>query len=123
MDRKWRHPETVGPVWLQPRQVRTVLGVCRCHVYRYYTEVTHIDLIVWIFPSSLFWILPFLVMRVLGIPCRIVTNYNSAHDTNANLVIEEVYSETGQKLNLSRDSIWSVVISIRFTRCMIEKPL
>ncbi|XP_024126836.1 transglutaminase 5, like [Oryzias melastigma] len=47
------------------------------------------------------------VMRVLGIPCRIVTNYNSAHDTNANLVIEEVYSETGQKLNLSRDSIWN----------------
>ncbi|XP_035980591.1 protein-glutamine gamma-glutamyltransferase 5-like [Fundulus heteroclitus] len=47
------------------------------------------------------------VMRVLGIPCRVVTNFNSAHDTNANLVIEEYYSETGQKLNRSRDSIWN----------------
>ncbi|XP_037535760.1 transglutaminase 5, like [Nematolebias whitei] len=47
------------------------------------------------------------VMRVLGIPCRVVTNFNSAHDTNANLVIEEHYSETGQKLNHSKDSIWN----------------
>ncbi|XP_068568547.1 transglutaminase 5, like [Cebidichthys violaceus] len=47
------------------------------------------------------------VMRVLGIPCRPITNFNSAHDTNANLVIEEYYSETGQKLNHSKDSIWN----------------
>ncbi|XP_031699286.1 transglutaminase 5, like [Anarrhichthys ocellatus] len=47
------------------------------------------------------------VMRVLGIPCRVITNFNSAHDTNDNLVIEEYYSETGQKLNLSKDSIWN----------------
>ncbi|XP_074497796.1 transglutaminase 5, like [Sebastes fasciatus] len=47
------------------------------------------------------------VMRVLGIPCRVVTNFNSAHDTNDNLVIEEYYSETGQKLNRSKDSIWN----------------
>lgn len=48
-------------------------------------------------------------MRVLGIPCRVVTNFNSAHDTNGNLVIEEYYTETGQKLKRSTDSIWSVV--------------
>ncbi|XP_029906957.1 transglutaminase 5, like [Myripristis murdjan] len=47
------------------------------------------------------------VMRVLGIPCRVVTNFNSAHDTNGNLVIEEYYSETGQKLHHSKDSIWN----------------
>ncbi|XP_054607912.2 transglutaminase 5, like isoform X1 [Nothobranchius furzeri] len=47
------------------------------------------------------------VMRVLGIPCRVVTNFNSTHDTNANLVIEEYYTETGQKLNYSKDSIWN----------------
>ncbi|CAG5979073.1 unnamed protein product [Menidia menidia] len=47
------------------------------------------------------------VMRVLGIPCRVVTNFNSAHDTNANLVIEEYYSETGKKLNFTKDSIWN----------------
>ncbi|XP_074524948.1 transglutaminase 5, like [Halichoeres trimaculatus] len=47
------------------------------------------------------------VMRVLGIPCRVVTNFNSAHDTNDNLVIEEFYSENGKKLNRSKDSIWN----------------
>lgn len=47
------------------------------------------------------------VMRVLGIPCRVVTNFNSAHDTNDNLVIEEYYSETGQKLKRTKDSIWN----------------
>ncbi|XP_042260194.1 transglutaminase 5, like [Thunnus maccoyii] len=47
------------------------------------------------------------VMRVLGIPCRVVTNYNSAHDTNKNLVIEEYYNEKGEKLNNSNDSIWN----------------
>lgn len=45
-------------------------------------------------------------MRVLGIPCRVITNFNSAHDTNANLVIEEFYNEMGLKLKLSADSIW-----------------
>lgn len=52
-------------------------------------------------------------MRVLGIPCRVVTNYNSAHDTNGNLVIEEYYSTTGQKLNRTKDSIWLVLYLIR----------
>lgn len=47
-------------------------------------------------------------MRVLGIPCRVVTNFNSAHDTNGNLVIEEYYTVMGQKLNHSKDSIWLV---------------
>lgn len=47
------------------------------------------------------------VMRVLGIPCRVVTNFNSAHDTNDNLVIEEFYNETGQKLKHGHDSIWN----------------
>lgn len=51
-------------------------------------------------------------MRVLGIPCRVVTNFNSAHDTNGNLVIEEYYTETGQKLNRSKDSIWLVLFSL-----------
>lgn len=45
-------------------------------------------------------------MRVLGIPTRVVTNYNSAHDTNGNLVIEEYYTEKGEKLPQNQDSIW-----------------
>ncbi|KAF7711609.1 transglutaminase 5, like [Silurus meridionalis] len=47
------------------------------------------------------------VLRVLGIPTRVVTNYNSAHDTNGNLVIEEYYTEKGEKLTQNRDSIWN----------------
>jgi len=54
-------------------------------------------------------------MRVLGIPCRVITNFNSAHDTNNNLVIEEYYSETGQKLKYSNDSIWSVGMHLLMT--------
>ncbi|KAA0713281.1 Protein-glutamine gamma-glutamyltransferase 5 [Triplophysa tibetana] len=47
------------------------------------------------------------VMRALGIPTRAVTNFSSAHDTDGNMVIEEYYSELGQKLSLSKDSIWN----------------
>ncbi|XP_016424423.1 protein-glutamine gamma-glutamyltransferase 5-like [Sinocyclocheilus rhinocerous] len=47
------------------------------------------------------------VMRALGIPTRVVTNFNSAHDTNRNIVIEEYYSEMGEKLPIGRDSIWN----------------
>ncbi|XP_077056001.1 transglutaminase 5, like [Siphateles boraxobius] len=47
------------------------------------------------------------VMRALGIPTRVITNFNSAHDTNANMVIEEYFSENGEKLSIGRDSIWN----------------
>ncbi|XP_062419229.1 protein-glutamine gamma-glutamyltransferase 5-like [Pungitius pungitius] len=47
------------------------------------------------------------VMRVLGIPSRVVTVFNAAHDGDANLTIEEFYSSSGEKLNLSKDSIWN----------------
>uniref|UniRef100_A0A3Q3JHG3 protein-glutamine gamma-glutamyltransferase n=2 Tax=Monopterus albus TaxID=43700 RepID=A0A3Q3JHG3_MONAL len=59
------------------------------------------------------------VMRVLGIPCRVVTNFNSAHDTNGNLVIEEYYSETGLKLNNSKDSIWNFHL---WVECWMTRP-
>ncbi|XP_066519605.1 protein-glutamine gamma-glutamyltransferase 2 [Hoplias malabaricus] len=45
------------------------------------------------------------VSRALGIPCRVVTNYLSAHDTNANLVIERYIDENYK--NVSRDMIWN----------------
>uniref|UniRef100_A0A8C6UTV3 protein-glutamine gamma-glutamyltransferase n=1 Tax=Neogobius melanostomus TaxID=47308 RepID=A0A8C6UTV3_9GOBI len=47
------------------------------------------------------------VLRVFGIPSRVVTVFNAAHDANANLIIEEYYSSTGEKFNLSKDSIWN----------------
>lgn len=45
-------------------------------------------------------------MRCLGIPSRVVTNYNSAHDTNGNLTIDRYLSETGEQERRSKDSIW-----------------
>ncbi|KAM6248297.1 protein-glutamine gamma-glutamyltransferase 2 [Porphyrio hochstetteri] len=47
------------------------------------------------------------VMRCLGIPSRVVTNYNSAHDTNGNLVIDRYLSEAGEENRRSRDMIWN----------------
>ncbi|KAM7401843.1 hypothetical protein PAMP_017121 [Pampus punctatissimus] len=47
------------------------------------------------------------VSRALGIPCRVVTNYLSAHDTNSNLVIERYIDENGQSISPSRDMIWN----------------
>ncbi|XP_065705788.1 protein-glutamine gamma-glutamyltransferase 2 isoform X1 [Patagioenas fasciata] len=47
------------------------------------------------------------VLRCLGIPSRVVTNYNSAHDTNGNLVIDRYLSETGEEERRSRDMIWN----------------
>ncbi|KAK9515699.1 hypothetical protein VZT92_026325 [Zoarces viviparus] len=56
----------------------------------------------WVFASVLCT-----VMRVLGIPSRVVTVFNAAHDVNGDLIIEEYYSSTGEKLDLSKDSVWN----------------
>ncbi|RXN25868.1 glutamine gamma-glutamyltransferase [Labeo rohita] len=47
------------------------------------------------------------VMRALGIPTRVITNFNSAHDTDGNMVIKEYYDENGIKLSIGKDSIWN----------------
>uniref|UniRef100_A0A8B9RX26 Transglutaminase 2 n=1 Tax=Accipiter nisus TaxID=211598 RepID=A0A8B9RX26_9AVES len=47
------------------------------------------------------------VLRCLGIPSRVVTNYNSAHDTNGNLVIDRYLNETGEQEQRSKDMIWN----------------
>ncbi|KAL0977824.1 hypothetical protein UPYG_G00161730 [Umbra pygmaea] len=47
------------------------------------------------------------VSRALGIPSRVITNYQSAHDTNSNLVIERYIDENGQLVQKSNDMIWN----------------
>ncbi|XP_034508948.1 protein-glutamine gamma-glutamyltransferase E-like, partial [Ailuropoda melanoleuca] len=46
------------------------------------------------------------VLRCLGIPSRVITNFESAHDTNANLMIDVVYNEKGMLIE-SDDSVWN----------------
>ncbi|NWI56947.1 TGM2 glutamyltransferase, partial [Calyptomena viridis] len=47
------------------------------------------------------------VMRCLGIPTRVVTNYVSAHDTNANLIIDRYINETGEQEQQPKEGIWN----------------
>uniref|UniRef100_A0A673BMF9 protein-glutamine gamma-glutamyltransferase n=1 Tax=Sphaeramia orbicularis TaxID=375764 RepID=A0A673BMF9_9TELE len=68
----------------------------------------------WVFASVLCT-----VMRVLGIPSRVVTVFNAAHDVNANLTIEEYYSSRGEKLGLSKDSIWNFHV---WVECWMRRP-
>uniref|UniRef100_A0A8C9WWU1 Protein-glutamine gamma-glutamyltransferase 2 n=1 Tax=Sander lucioperca TaxID=283035 RepID=A0A8C9WWU1_SANLU len=46
------------------------------------------------------------ISRALGIPCRVVTNYHSAHDSNSDLVIERYINENGEPIQ-SREMIWN----------------
>ncbi|KAK7915679.1 hypothetical protein WMY93_011440 [Mugilogobius chulae] len=47
------------------------------------------------------------VMRFLGIPCRVVTNYQSAHDSNMNLIIDVYHPDYGVRDIPCRDSVWN----------------
>lgn len=59
--------------------------------------------------SGFHWLCLLPVMRALGVPSRVVTVFNAAHDTDGSLNIEEYYTSRGQKLSLSKDSVWLVL--------------
>ncbi|OBS60403.1 hypothetical protein A6R68_08482, partial [Neotoma lepida] len=47
-------------------------------------------------------------MRCLGIPTRVITNFDSGHDTDGNLIIDEYYDSTGRILeNMKKDTVWN----------------
>ncbi|XP_053103672.1 protein-glutamine gamma-glutamyltransferase 2 [Hemicordylus capensis] len=59
------------------------------------------------------------VLRGLGIPTRVVTNYNSAHDTNGNLIIEQYLDENGRLQQGNRDLIWNYHC---WVECWMARP-
>ncbi|XP_034948922.1 annulin-like [Chelonus insularis] len=48
------------------------------------------------------------VCRALGLPCRVVTNYQSAHDTEGSLTIDYFYDDNAKDIDdITNDSIWN----------------
>ncbi|XP_037010840.2 protein-glutamine gamma-glutamyltransferase 5 isoform X2 [Artibeus jamaicensis] len=47
------------------------------------------------------------VMRCLGIPTRVITNFDSGHYTDGNLIIDEYYDSTGRILENKKDTVWN----------------
>ena len=75
----------------------------------------------------------FSVCRALGIPCRCVTNYISAHDTNSSLSIDKFYNEDGEEAaeeaaspsaSVRSDSVWNFHVwnEVWMTRRDLQGP-
>uniref|UniRef100_A0A8C5WM14 Transglutaminase-like domain-containing protein n=1 Tax=Leptobrachium leishanense TaxID=445787 RepID=A0A8C5WM14_9ANUR len=47
------------------------------------------------------------VLRCLGIPTRVITNFNSAHNTDGNMNVDMHYDTEGKFLEIHDDSIWN----------------
>ena len=58
-----------------------------------------------VFDYNWYVLFPPAVMRCLGLPARSISNFNSAHDTQFNRVIDRFFSEDGEMINKG-DSVW-----------------
>jgi transglutaminase 1 len=49
-----------------------------------------------------------LVARCIGIPSRVITNYQSAHDTHSSITVDRFFDEEGEPIkDYNTDSIWN----------------
>nr|XP_020013015.1 protein-glutamine gamma-glutamyltransferase Z [Castor canadensis] len=62
------------------------------------------------------------VMRCLGVPARVISNFRSAHNTDGNLTIDTYYDRNAEMLpTLKRDKVWNFHV---WTECwMIRRDL
>ncbi|XP_075427317.1 protein-glutamine gamma-glutamyltransferase 5-like [Ascaphus truei] len=68
----------------------------------------------WVFASVLCT-----VMRCLGVPTRVVTNFNSAHDNHGDLCIDILHDASGRLLKEdTKDSIWEFHV---WNECWMER--
>ncbi|KAL4007941.1 hypothetical protein ACER0C_001793 [Sarotherodon galilaeus] len=71
----------------------------RCNPVKYGQCWTSFDLIILLSVIS--------VMQFFGIPCRVVTNFQSAHDSNNSLTIDEYYDDYGIRNKETSESVWN----------------
>lgn len=58
--------------------------------------------------------------RALGLPSRIITNYNSAHDRHASLTVDVFVDDDGNRINMERDdSVWNYHV---WNEVWMERP-
>ena len=109
---KTKQPVRYGQCWVFAAVVTTCKNRCSVNVdqisvKRTMTLISYIrSCIICLSGDCVKW-RSFSVCRSLGIPCRPVTNYQSAHDTDGSITIDSHWNHKGEPLEKqNKDTIW-----------------